>query len=161
MVLGAVSWPEVFLAALANVLVGVALWLLLPRGVTLVGSARTQDHFGQRLDDTWEIRNASPLPIRIRSVRLEGVGILNLDTEKPETIELPWDGFQGTTLEYDDANLANARGDSQGPWASQTVQCGDALVAHVTGNTALTVNYRRGGPFGWTERRSITIQGHT
>ncbi len=55
---------EVVISAGVSVLVGIGLWAFLPRGAILVRSPRVDLH------DTWEIENASAVPVRLRSVKV-------------------------------------------------------------------------------------------
>jgi hypothetical protein len=65
---------EVLFSASVSIMVGVTLWALLPRGVVLTRSFPAVAPDGRVLLDTWRLRNESPLPVRIRSVAVSGVG---------------------------------------------------------------------------------------
>lgn len=158
--IAAINWGEVGLGALFGALVGVALWAFLPRGVVLTRTSRTHDWKGEPLFDTWEVANASSLPVRILSVRFSGVTTVHPVTHQVEHVELPWDGRDRTTLEFDDATLENIRGDWQKPWAGTVIGPGETLRAHVEINTSMEICYRRAGWAGMLERRCLNIHGN-
>lgn len=160
-----VSWIEVGLGVLGAALVGVALWAFLPRGVILNRSVRAQDWNGNPLYDTWEVKNDSPLPVFVRSVRVSGFQTFNEETGEIDKVDLPPDGLMGVTLHFDDHALEVARTDQprpdqQGSWAGLVIPPGETLQAHVEVNTMLYIDYRRAGWSGVLERRSLTIHGY-
>lgn len=155
----AVQWLELGLGAAVSILVGATLWAVLPRGVVLTRAARTQSWNGDPVFDTWEVRNASALPIRVTAVDILGVGAWTED-EYLQEAPLPVDGQNGVTLRFDDETLEIARWDWQRPWSEVLIPPGDTLAAHVPNNSALRIRYRRDGQLGRFERREIVIHGY-
>lgn len=140
---------------------GAFLWAVLPRGVVLTRSARTEDWRGERLFDTWALRNESALPIRLISVavrapqtldakgRLEFVDLTDGNREDP-----------AAELTFDDAHLDTTRSEQGGAWKGIEVPPGDILQAKVNLNPDLRIRYRRAGLTGVFERREVVIHGH-
>jgi len=56
----------------ASILVSVALWLFLPRGVAITRSKPARDGLGEAIPDSWVLQNQSPLPVQILRVRFTG-----------------------------------------------------------------------------------------
>lgn len=133
-----------------SIATGVLVWALLPRGVVLTRAVRTENLKGERLYDTWELKNDSPLPVRLTSVRLVMPGYEG---------DLPWDGQHGVILTLDDETAEIARADWQRPWNKVVVEPGDTLQAVAEVNTSLFIEYRRAGWFGVFERRRLAIHG--
>jgi hypothetical protein len=148
---------EILIGAAVSVLTGFGLWAVLPRGVVLTRSERSDAY------DTWELRNDSPLPVMIRSVTVVGVATYDDETGKFADVEMPAviEGvhFHGAALEFVDDVLNITRMDRQQPWRGQVVPPGDRLEARVLANTTLRIMYRRAGRLGVFERREITIDG--
>ena len=94
---------------LISVVVGIALWAFLPRGVVLVRSVHTNHA------DSWTIKNDSPLPVRLTSVRVASPDTVNLETHAIDENELPWDGLLGVRLRFDDESTEIKRADWQRP----------------------------------------------
>ena len=144
---GRMNWIDV----LVSIATGVLLWALLPRGVVLTRARRTENAKGDTLHDTWEIKNDSPLPVRLTSVRVVMPG---------HEGDMPWDGGpHGLTLRFDDDTAEIAREDWQRPWNHVVVRPGDTLEAHVPNNITLMIEYRRAGWSGVFERRKTRIDG--
>lgn len=142
--------------------VGLFLWAVLPRGVVLTRSARLVDLDGRPLSDTWEIRNASAIPVQISSVRVVSPFTYNTDSDRLEEQELGCDGAPdlGVELHLDDETAEFGRKDWQRPWSAVIVPPGDTLQARVGCNTTLLVSYRRSGRTGFFERREIAVHGY-
>lgn len=155
---------EVAINAVVSLLVGFALWALLPRGVVLTRSFAA-NHQGVTQPQTWTIRNESALPVKITKVTHTGVHTYNDTTGEIETRVLPpWvpheeEGDLGIRLQFDDEVLELNRDSDDSPWAGQLVPPGDTLTAFVNLNRTLTIRYRRAGLFGLTERRTLSIDG--
>lgn len=130
-----------------------ALWAFLPRGVVLVRATKASK------PDSWTIRNDSPLPVRLRSVRVASPETVNLESDTVEEPELPWDGLLGVHLKFDDETAEIRRADWRRPWRHVVVGPGETLTAHVPVNTSLHIDYRRAGWSGVFERRHLDIHG--
>jgi hypothetical protein len=76
---------EVVIGAALSALAALGLWAVLPRGVVLTRSGR--GHEG--IQNVWELRNNSALPVRITSVKVMGAITYNEETDKIDEIELP------------------------------------------------------------------------
>jgi hypothetical protein len=152
---------EVLLSASVSILVGVTLWALLPRGVVLTRSFPAVAPDGRVLPDTWRIRNESPLPVRIRSVAVSGVGTYDDTKGALRWVEVGTEDEDGlsATLHLDDEVTEIRRLDNRQPWRAVVVAPGDTMQAHVLNNTTLRIRYRRAGAFGTFERREIQIHG--
>ena len=153
------DWASTGVGVLVSIGVGIFLWAFLPRGVVLTRAVRTKDATGKHLYDTWEIRNDSSLPIRVRSVRVVTPDTWNDTTESFDEPEMPWDGLFGVRLSLDDSTAEIARRDWQRPWSEVVVESGDTLTAHVPNNTSVYVDYRRAGWSGLLERRHLVVHG--
>lgn len=154
---------EVLVGAVFSVITGVGLWAVLPRGVVLTRTVRTQDALGQLMRDTWEIRNDSALPVRITSAIVVGAQTFDPETERINEIELPvfeGEGTLGVTLTFDDEVLEIRRTGTEQLWNQQVIPPGDTLQAVVGINTSLRIEYRRAGRFGHFERRELEIHGY-
>lgn len=136
---------------LVSIATGVLLWAFLPRGVVLTRAVKTENRTGEPLDDTWELKNDSPLSLTLTSVRLAMPGYER---------DLPWDGEHGVRLCFDDETAEIAREDFQRPWNEVVVEPGDTLEAAMQSNTSLLIEYRRAGWLGVFERRRVVIHGH-
>lgn len=150
---------DLFVSSLVSIVVGVALWALLPRGVVLTRCFPATTADGRILVDTWRIKNESALPIRITSVTVRGLSTINPQTEEIERVDLGPDDAEsvGATLHLDDEVSEIRRLDRPIPWKEIVVQPGDTMKAHVLNNTDLRIAYRRAGWLGVFERRVITI----
>src|SRR5699024_12264803 len=60
----------------ASILVSVALWLFLPRGVAITRSKPARDGLGEAIPDSWVLQNQSPLPVQILRVRFTGLSTI-------------------------------------------------------------------------------------
>lgn len=152
---------DVVLGAAASVVVGLALWLLLPRGVVLTRSFPATEADGSVLLDTWRIRNESPIPARIRSVAVCGAFSYDDSLGEIRWIELgnEQDTHSPATLRLDNEVAEVRRVEARLAWRSITVAPGDTMTAHLLNNTTLRIRYRRAGPFGLVERREIQLHG--
>lgn len=150
---------------LVNTAVSIAaslgLWALLPRGVVLTRAVRSHNHHGEPVGSTWNLRNDSALPIRIRSVRVTGLSTFNHATEQQREIELPLAGDRadGASLSFDDSTLETLLYVHHRSWKGVTIPPGDTLQAVVPNMHGLRIKYRRAGCFGILERREIVISG--
>lgn len=154
---------ELLVGSLVSVLTSVALWALLPRGIVLTRSVRSQDFRGQPMTDTWELRNDSALPIRIVSVTVCGPHTYDHSRNKIAEIDLPifeGRGKEGASLVFDDETLEIRRTDTARSWRGIEIPPGDTLEAVVENNRTLRIRYRRAGRFGIMERREISIHGY-
>lgn len=147
------DWVSVYVSALVTVIAGLALWALLPRGVVLTRARKANER------DSWTIRNDSPLPIQLTSVRIAAPETVDLESHTVGEPDLPWDGILGVRLSLDDFTAEIARQDWQRAWGEVSVEPGDTLTAHVPTNTTLYLDYRRAGWSGVLERRSLVIHG--
>ncbi|KGN29454.1 hypothetical protein N802_13635 [Knoellia sinensis KCTC 19936] len=140
---------------------GVLLWAVLPRGVVLTRSARTEDWRGEPVYDTWALRNESAVPIRLTSVAVRSPDTLDAKG-RFEYVELNDDNADAlaVALCFDDAYLETTRGENAQAWKGIEVPPGDTLQAKVDLNRDLRIRYRRTGPTGVFERRQVLIHGH-
>lgn len=148
--------------AVMSVLTGVGLWAVLPRGVVLTRAVRAQGHDGRPRFDTWEIRNNSPLPVTITSVRYRGANTYDDKSGRIPEVDLPvfeGEGDLGISLTFDDEVAEIRRFDMRQSWRGMTVPPGDTLEARVLNNRDLVIGYRRSGLFGVFERRRVEIHG--
>jgi hypothetical protein len=152
---------ELALGAIMSILTGLALWLVLPRGVVLTRSVRAEDFRGRPMYDTWELRNASALPVRITSVTV--LGPHTYDSRRDKIIAVEFNNSEdehGVQLRFDDATLDTVRTDRGLPWRGLEVPPGDTLEAKVLNNRALRIRYRRAGWSGVFERREVSVHGY-
>lgn len=147
------DWISVAASGLITIVVGVGLWAFLPRGVVLTRTVKTDTA------DTWRIKNDSPLPIRITSVRVSAPETVDLEAESILEPELPPDGLLGVRLYLDDETAEIGRMDWRSAWDQVVVVPGDTMTAHLPTNTSLYIDYRRAGWSGVFERRSLVIHG--
>lgn len=146
------------LGLFGSLMVGVGLWLFLPRGVVLT---RVPDG-----PDSWTIRNDSALPVRIVSVTEKGINTYDEQADKFASIELQgcgcFDGEEsthGVGLCLDD-EVADTRMYSMDlSWKGTILPPGETLTAFVGNNTSLQIRYRRSGWAGIFERRYFEISG--
>jgi hypothetical protein len=155
---------ELLVSTVVSILVALALWAVLPRGVVLTRRIRAQDWKGEPLFDTWEIRNESPLPVTLIAATYSSAMTYHEDSAMRERVLPGWlppdqEAGIGVSLAYDDEVLEISREEWQRPWRGQCLRPGDALVAVVKNNCTLKVQYRRAGLFGVFERRTVTIDG--
>ena len=163
MVVSSINWVELSvgagLSAVGSAIVGLMLWLFLPRGATLTSAIRTHGWNRPELLDTWEVKNISAVPIEVRSVRIVGLATLDQNSGKFEELELPLDGFAGTTLGFDQETREHPGAKSATPWRNVLILPGETLEAHVNVNTTLLIDYRRAGRSGLLERRQLAVHG--
>lgn len=152
---------ELIANTLVSIAVGAALWAVLPRGVVLTRSFPASTADGQILLDTWRVQNDSPLPIRITSVAVRGLGTVNRKTEEFKWVELAPDDekSRGATLHLDDEVSEIRRLDRPIAWNRVILPPGDTMKAYVMNNTDLCIRYRRAGWLGAFERRTLTLSG--
>lgn len=153
------DWLTVASSGVVSLLVGVALWLLLPRGVVLTRAIRLHDRAGGPLYDTWEVKNDSPVSVKILSVRVLTPSCWDDRTQSFKWVELPYEGMTEANLALDDGVEEIGRQDWQRPWSRVMVSAGDTMTAHVLNNTTMEIRYRRAGPWGVLERRRLAISG--
>lgn len=138
---------------------GVGLWLLLPRGVVLTKAPMTHNLGGDPVYDTWRIQNDSALPVRITSAAYRGPDTFNDRSWAWVELTEAVDERRGVSLHLDDEVPEIRRLDKPTPWSEVEVQPGDTLTAKVPNLTDLRISYRRAGPFGFVERRDVTLSG--
>lgn len=149
---GIMEWSSTAINAVVSIGVGVLLWMLLPRGVVLTRTLSGPD--------LWQVKNDSPLPVRIMSVRVVSPEEWNETTSRFDEPVLPVDGgIHGVSLSIDDEVADTARTDNQRPWSEVSITPGDTLTARVPTNTTLIIDYRRAGWLGILERRHLGIHG--
>lgn len=144
---------------LASTIVGIALWLLLPRGVVITRSKPARDAHGKPIPDSWVLRNGSPLPVQIVNVRY--IGVSTIVNEMPiwrlltpsELTDEPFDAALDSDVGGGEVLAANET------WRGLQVTPGDGLVLRMPNNHTLEVRYRRAGWAGIIERRTIRIHG--
>ena len=157
---------DVLLGGLISLAIGLGLWAFLPRGVVLTRELCVRTPAGEPQYQTWQIRNASPLPVRIARVTYSGVNAYNPISEKIEERDLPgWvpheeEASLGIRLHFDDEVLEMTRDDGhKDTWRGHVVPPGDTLTAFVNLNRTLSIRYRRGGLLGFAERRTLRSNG--
>lgn len=186
------DWQGLWWGLAGSAVLSVILWLVLPRGVVL-----TKVPPSEMLLDRWTVRNESPLPVRITSVSVFGLGahrevpvgcskkwvarrLRSIGERRPgevyfrthvmasrldgglKPVPMPChDAFQtvSATMTFTDEVLEIGRTDRSMEWGRVKVPPGETLIAHVGGNTTVTIRYRRAGLSGRLERRSLTIHG--
>lgn len=148
---------EGLLGILVSVLVGLGLWLWLPRGIVLVRQRDTDSY------DTWTIQNDSPLPVRLSEVTISGISIVDTQTGVLTSVPLPCDGDRmkdlGVDMYLDDEVDEISRYDWSTPWNKVVLGPGDTMTAQVANNTTMLIKYRRAGWSGILERRTLRISG--
>jgi len=168
------DWADVAVEVVLALVTGIALWLLLPRGVVLTKQHPITDPFtGQILPDTWRITNASSLPIRIMSITESGLHTFGheLPTRRRDRLwgwlhrrpkqRHPPVGF-GASIAFDDSVQETRRTDCEHPvWTNEVVPPGETLTAEVRVNAAMHIAYRRDGWSGVFERRKLTVFGYS
>ena len=151
----AVDWVGVALGTLGSLVVGVGLWIVLPRGVILTKTHPVFLSFGgDPLPDTWSIKNVSALTAMIESVTIQHMGM-------PEPVPMPIEGLPTASLVFDDEVLEIGRTDRELPWTGLPIPPGESLTAHIGVNHMLTVRYRRQGWTGRFERRTLVVHGYS
>jgi hypothetical protein len=145
---------------LATIVVGIGLWMFLPRGVVLTKRLRptTTTDFASV---EWVLRNESAVPMVLLHVEHMGIHTMTADGSC-EVRDLPTDTYEvwrelGIDLGFEDHDMEMVRDVSGKPWHGLTILPGDALVAHVNLNRSLIIKYRRKGWTGVLERRELQI----
>ena len=143
---------------LASTIVGVALWLFLPRGVVITRSKPAHDVHGDPIPDSWVLRNDSPLPVQILDVRYLGIStIVNaVPIWKPLT---PPDLTSEPFLVGLDSDTGGGAMSNDSSWSTVQLASGDGLILQMPLHHTLEMRYRRAGWSGGFERRAVTIQG--
>ena len=145
------------ISVLVSVVVGVCLWLFLPRGVVLTRRENTNEHSFE----AWTIRNESALPVKILSAAALSVTTYNERRDRFDHIELDPDAesTHGISLSHDDEVDYVRMQDWSRSWKGEILRAGDTLSASVSLNCSLIIEYRRAGWSGVFERRKLVIHG--
>ena len=146
----------------ASTLVGIALWLLLPRGVVLTRQMRTTDGREEPLRDTWVLRNDSAVAARLLRVQVTNFTMYDHARKRfvPQILTDDLGARTGVKMALDDQVGEISRGETlAGRWAGVVVEPGDTIQVTVPNNTDVRVDYRRGGLAGVLERRHVLIRG--
>ena len=130
-----------------SILCSLLLWFFLPRGVVLTSTELP--YVKEGCGGMWQVKNESPLPVRILKVALYGPAFIDEATEKLIEVDV--------TDSYDEHLMLDTEGDTC--WRGHIVQPGDTFSASVGGNTDLRIRYRRAGWSGVLERRLLVIFG--
>lgn len=144
---------------LASTIVGIALWLFLPRGVVITRSKPAKDDHGEPIPDSWVLRNQSPLPVQILRVRYTGFSTIVNETPRwkqltPDQLaDEPFDAVLDSDVGGGEVLSAHES------WRGFQMTPGDGLVLRMPNNHTLEVRYRRAGWAGIFERRTIRIHG--
>ncbi|XKH54426.1 hypothetical protein LG284_05400 [Citricoccus nitrophenolicus] len=143
---------------LASTIVGIALWLLLPRGVVITRGMPARDEFGVPIPDSWVLRNQSALPVQILDVRYRGSSTY-VDERlvwKPLTpAELTMEPFSASL----DTDVGGGAMSNDSRWSTIQLGPGNGLVLRMPLHHELKMQYRRSGWAGIFERRTVTIHG--
>lgn len=145
--------------AAASGVMGVVLWLLLPRGIILTRTFAPVDSKNRRKLDTWSLRNESSLPIRVARAEYRGADTYSngsLAWIRLNPADMVSDRFE-LQLDSDLSGGEVLAGFDK--WRQFTLPPGDALLVRMPNNSQLRVRYRRAGLGGIVERRSIEIHG--
>lgn len=148
-------WLGVGLGTAGSLLVGVVLWLLLPRGVVLTKRWAVEYGTGTPIPVTFTITNDSAVEVQIISV--DGPGFTSGTTWEPYPNPLDLDDASTMLLTLDDFGLDIQREEKSPSWKGVRIPPGETMSARVDGIMAMRVRYRRSGPFGVLERRSLEI----
>ena len=138
-------------SAAVSSIVGIALWRFLPRSVAVL----TRELYA---NDTWRIRNDSPVSVQLLEVTVTGVSTIDCDGNI-KAIPVDWDGSGIVNMTLDDESDEIGRCDWGKPWSEIVLRPGDTMSARVGNNTSLHIRYQRAGRFGRFERRGLTISG--
>lgn len=151
---------DLLINSAVSIMVGIALWALLPRGVVLTRGRRLRNHRDEPMYGAWELRNDSPIPIRIQSVLISSaMNAHHADTRRLETELKLGKEPDGLSLAFDDSRLDTLVYVNRSTWKGVTVPPGDTLQAVVGTMQCLRIKYRRDGWFGLFERRELVIDG--
>lgn len=142
------------LSLIASALPALLLWAFLPRGVVLTRSRRKVDWKDNPVDDTWEVKNNSAMPVTILSVTTSNPGVDDVEVDAESD-----DDSAGVSLMLDDWDQVRDEWHAGG-WRGVTLLPGETLTARVTTNTVLRIKYRRSGMTGALERRQLIIIGY-
>lgn len=127
---------------LGSVLVGLALWKVLPQGVALSSSPEPHD------TDCWRVQNTSSVPARFVSVVHNSAG----GGARP--IE-PWD--ENDVIR--DPMTGTAEGIPE-RWCDLVLRPGEHIDVHAQVNSLVDIEYQRSDrPFGRFERRTVRVIG--
>lgn len=143
---------------IASIIVGIALWLFLPRGVVITRSKPARDVRGEPIPDSWVLRNHSPLPVQILDVQY--IGISTIVNEHPV-----WRPVAPSELTNEpfvvslDSDVGGGAMSNDSSWSTVQLAPGDGLVLQMPLHHKLELRYRRAGWTGAFERRAVTIQG--
>lgn len=145
MIAGGTDWLAVGVGLVGSVVVGVVLWLALPRGVVLVKTDRTEEGDVAR---SWHVRNESALPVRIIEITRA-----DMATGGEAAPVSPSDAG----ISFDDEVLQIAL-DEGLSWAELELPPGEGFTVVVpTLNTTMALRYRRAGRWGIFERRVLSL----
>lgn len=143
---------------LVSAIVGIALWLFLPRGVVITRSKPARDVHGEPIPDSWVLRNESPLPVQILDVRY--IGISTVVNGHPAWKPLTPSGLTNEPFLVSlDSDTGGGAMSSDSDWNAVQLAPGDGLVLQMPLHHKLEMRYRRAGWVGVLERRAVTIQG--
>ncbi|MGG5259082.1 hypothetical protein [Phycicoccus avicenniae] len=146
----------------ASTVVGIVLWLLLPRGVVLTRLKRASDWCGQPISDTWVLRNDSAVAGRLLRVQVTNSSMYD-DTRGrfvPQILQDDVAASTGVRMFLDDQIGELTREETfAGRWTGVVVEPGDTIQVTVPNNTDVRVDYRRDGWTGVLERRHVRVRG--
>lgn len=143
---------------LASTIVGIALWLFLPRGVVITRSNPARDVHGEPILDSWVLRNESPLPVQILDVRHLGISTI-VDSHPAWMPVAPSELANEPFVVCLDSDIGGGAMSNSSEWNTVRLTPGDGLVLRMPLHHKLEMRYRRAGWTGVFERRAITIQG--
>lgn len=143
---------------LASTIVGIALWLFLPRGVVITRSKPARDGYGEPIPDSWVLRNESPLAVQMLGVSYSGISTFVNE-------QLTWKTLTPSELTGEpfvvqlDSDVGGGAMSNDTSWSTVQLAPGDALVLQIPLHHQLEMRYRRAGWTGVFERRIVMIQG--
>ena len=153
---------DLLVGVAASTLVGIALWLLLPRGVVLTRQMRTTDWRGEPLYDTWVLRNDSAVAARLLRVQVTSSTMYDDARGRfvPQILTDDLAASTGVLMALDDQVGEITRQEAlAGRWTGVVVEPGETLQVTVPNNTDVRVDYRRADWAGVLERRHVRIRG--
>lgn len=144
-----------FLMSLASsTIVGIGLWLFLPRGVTLHRIHPVHDDHGEPMPDTWALQNTTSIAARIIQIKVRSPAL------DGRSVPLTRDGTHEVRAWFTDHHLDVLREDRKSDtWANIIVPPGETVVFNVNVNRDVDIRYRRANWSGIFERRRISIVG--